>query len=255
MAPALTLHGSVAAVLVLATAAAARAAAGSRHRLAVQGRLPGTGRRRSGEPAAGPRRRGPAALLLAAPSWLVVRVGATALPVSAALVWRAWLAGPPAAALVGLVAAGPGAAALAAVATAGAPALAWRLLRHRRQARLEAALPGTVEEIARGLRSGASLRQALTEASLVAAPSLGADLATVVTALERGAGLPAALESWAAARDLGGVHLVVAALCLGAETGGARAHAVDGVATTLRQRLAAQAEARALATQTRASAR
>src|SRR5205823_14752762 len=50
-----------------------------------------------------------------------------------------------------------------------------------------------------------------------------------------------------------GTRLAVAALCLGAETGGAQARAVDGVAATLRERLAVAGEVRALTSQTRAS--
>jgi tight adherence protein B len=130
----------------------------------------------------------------------------------------------------------------------------WRLLRHRGEAELEEALPGAVEAIARGLRSGASLRQALAEAARVAAGALSDDLAGVAKAAERGATPVAALEHWARRRPTAGVRLVVAALSLGAEAGGARAQAVDGVAATLRQRLAARAEARSLATQARVSA-
>ena len=51
-----------------------------------------------------------------------------------------------------------------------------------------------------------------------------------------------------------GVRLAVAAVCLGAEAGGPQARAIDGVAATLRQRLAVAAEARALAAQARVSA-
>ena len=47
--------------------------------------------------------------------------------------------------------------------------------------------------------------------------------------------------------------MAVAALCLGAETGGAQARAIDGVAATLRDRLAVAGEVRALTSQTRAS--
>jgi tight adherence protein B len=50
------------------------------------------------------------------------------------------------------------------------------------------------------------------------------------------------------------VSLAVAALCLGADTGGAQARAVDGVAMTIRSRLAVAGEVRALASQARVSA-
>ena len=132
--------------------------------------------------------------------------------------------------------------------------VAWRLLRHRGHAALEAALPAAVEEVARGLRSGASLRQALEEAGRATPGPTGLELARVTAAAGQGASLTTALDWWAERSPLDSVGLVVAALGLGAETGGAQAQAIDGVASTLRQRLAAQAEARALATQARASA-
>ncbi len=63
-----------------------------------------------------------------------------------------------------------------------------------------------------------------------------------------------ALEAVAVRRPLPGVRLGVAALCLGAETGGAQARAVDGVAATVRERQAVAAELRALSSQARISA-
>ena len=141
----------------------------------------------------------------------------------------------------------------AAIGRTRAAALA-RLGRRRRAQRLEEAVPVALEAVARSLRSGAGLRHALSEAAAHGPVALRADLASVVTRTERGEALVDALEGWAARRPSPGVRLAVAALCLGAETGGAQARAVDGVATTLRQRLAAAAEARALAAQARASA-
>ena len=69
-----------------------------------------------------------------------------------------------------------------------------------------------------------------------------------------GAGLVEALEALAARRPRPGVRLAVAALCLGVDTGGAQARAVDGVAATMRERLAVEAEVRALSSQARMSA-
>jgi tight adherence protein B len=129
-----------------------------------------------------------------------------------------------------------------------------RLTRQRGADRFEAAVPAGLEAVARSLRSGVTLRQALAETAADGPLPLRPDLAAVVAGAERGAGLVPALEAWVAHRPSPSVRLAVAALCLGAETGGAQARAVDGVAATLRQRQAAAAEARALATQARASA-
>jgi tight adherence protein B len=128
-----------------------------------------------------------------------------------------------------------------------------RELESRAAAKAEASLPAVLEEIARRLRTGASLRQAIVEAAPSASGLLAEELELVVAALERGAALVDALEDWAASVTRTGVRLAVAALCLGAETGGAQARAVDGVAATLRERLAVASEVRALTSQTRAS--
>lgn len=241
----MTVAGPVAAVSVLAAfvvgraglAACRRSGPARRARALVATPGPGAGRHLPG-----------------APPWLGARlheVGST-LPPDAA--WRRWAAGAVLAVGLAVAAAGPAAGALAALAVLAAPCLAWQLLRHRGAAAVEAALPAAVEAMATALRSGASLRQALAEAAGVTPGTLGADLAGVADATRHGSGVVAALEAWAGRRPLPGVRLVVAALCLAAETGGAAARSVDAVAATLRQRLAAQAEARALATQARVSA-
>ena len=239
-------RGWVVVTLVLAGAGALRAAGRAARRRGPAARA---GRLRF---AAAPRR-SPLGLPAARPR-LAAALADTAVPVDPARFQAAWAGAGALLVLMALAAGGPGAAAVAAITSAGAPVLAWRLLRHRGAARIEAALPAAVEEIARSLRSGASLRQAVAEAGAATPAPLGADLAAVAAAAEQGAGLVAALEGWAIRRPLPGVQLVAAALCVCAETGGAAARAVDAVAVTLRQRLAASAEAAALATQARVSA-
>jgi len=79
-------------------------------------------------------------------------------------------------------------------------------------------------------------------------------LAIVADQAGHGSGLVEALEGLAARRPSPGVRLAVAALCLGVDTGGAQARAVDGVAATMRERLAVEAEVKALSSQARMSA-
>jgi tight adherence protein B len=134
------------------------------------------------------------------------------------------------------------------------PLVVQRSRRGRGDARFEAALPAALEAVARTLRSGASIRQAVEEAAAATPGPLGEELARVATAAARGMPLVGALEELAERRPLPGVRLAVAALCLGIETGGAQARAVDGVAATLRERLGVAAEVRALAAQARISA-
>ncbi len=232
----------VASVLVLVSLVAGRAAlrthraAGSAFRLAAL---------------SAPRR---TRLVVKAPSVLGPRLAEAGLDVDADRAWSAWLAASATAAILALPAGGPGLVAAVVVLAAMAPVVTWSLYRHRGQAAVEAALPGAVDAIARGLRSGASLRQAVAEAAAATPGELGRDLGHVAAATERGATIGASLEEWARGRPIGGVRLVVAALGLASEMGGATAQAVDGVADTLRQRLAARAEARSLATQARTSA-
>jgi tight adherence protein B len=188
-----------------------------------------------------------------APVWLVVRLAAADVRLCPGPVWRAWLIVVALAPVACWRVAGPGLAALATVVVACAPPFVMRVNRGRAAQRLEAALPAALEAVARSLRSGAGLRAAVAEAGAVTPGALGADLVQVARAAEA-SGVVAALEAWGTTRPLPGVRLAVAALCLGAETGGAQARAIDGVAVTLRQRLGVAAEARALASQARASA-
>jgi tight adherence protein B len=188
------------------------------------------------------------------------RVGAAladaALPVPAAVAWTAWLGALGGGPLLALVVGGPGLAAVALAVVAAAPVLVVRARRGLAGTRIEQSLPGALEAVARSLRSGASLRQAVEEAGRARAigPQLAAELSRAAAEASQGGGLVVALEGVAARRPLAGVRLGVAALCLGAETGGAQARAVDGVAATVRERLAVAAELRALSSQARISA-
>ena len=128
------------------------------------------------------------------------------------------------------------------------------LLRGRADRRVERDLPDLLDAVARSLRSGSSLRRAVDEAAGSVEGPLRDDLVRVRRSLEAGDPLGGALERWATARPLPGVRLAVAALALGAETGGASAQAVDGVAATLRTNLGIAAEVRALSSQARLSA-
>jgi tight adherence protein B len=228
------------AVLVVAAAGAARAAwrASVRHRA--------VGRLRASSPA------GPGWSLVP-PAWARVRLERADLSADAGVLWTVEVAGlaggVPLAALVG----GPGLAVVVALVVGGGPLLGLSLAGDRRDRRIEARLPEVLEGLARSLRSGASLRLALGEVGAAVPGALGADLRGVVTAADAGLPLPTALDGWAERRALPGVRLAVATLGLGAETGGAQARALDGVASTLRGRLAVAAEVRALSSQARLS--
>ena len=227
---------------VLATGAALRAALGSSARSRVRGRLP--------RAAITPNLRWRP---VRAPVWFARALDDGAIPLEPAAAWTGALTGVGLLATAGAMVGGPALLLLAAAAGAGGVAVLLLGRRGRSTTLLEHALPGALEAVARSLRSGASLRAAMAEAAAATDGRLGAELARVDAEAQRGVPLVAALDALAARLPSPGVRLAVAALGLGVETGGAQARAVDGVATTLRDRFAATAEARALAAQTRAS--
>ena len=120
--------------------------------------------------------------------------------------------------------------------------------------RLVADLPGALEDVARSLRSGTSLRVALAEASTAAAGPARTDLGVVVERIDRGVSVGSALDAWAVRRRAPEVRLAVAALGLGLDAGFTSARTVDGVAATLRERAALAGEVAAQAAQARLSA-
>jgi tight adherence protein B len=228
----------LAAALVLVTAMAARQA--------VRATRAQAGRRRMRAHAGPHDGRGLALLALPAPPWLERWLERAGSERPASSVWSVWVVCGAAGPALALVVAGAAVAVLVAACAVVIPVVVLHTRRHRGGARLEEGLPGALEAMARSLRSGAGLRQAVGEAA-VATPELARQAG-------QGASLVEALEGLAARHPMPGCRLAVAALCLGVETGGAQARAVDGVAATLRDRLAVTAEVKALASQARVSA-
>jgi tight adherence protein B len=187
------------------------------------------------------------------PSRLASALADAEIPVSAERAWLMWTALTAVGVMAGAALGGPALAVGGVVVGAAGPAFVLRARRGTAAARAEAALPGALEAVARALRSGGSLRQAIGEAASATPGALGAELRVVAASTERGTPLVDAMDAWHDRSPRPGVRLAVAALCLGAETGGAQARAVDGVAATLRERLAVEGEVRALTSQTRAS--
>lgn len=189
--------------------------------------------------------------LLAPPARVAERLEDAALPFPPAACWTGWCGagalGVPAAALVG----GAGLGLVVALAVAGGPALVLAARRGRAVQELETALPDALDAVARSLRSGAVLRDAIAEAA--GAGRLGVELRRVVDDADRGVPLVVAVDSWAGWIPAPGVRLTAAALALAAEGGGAAARAVDGVAATLRANQAVAHEVRAQSSQARTS--
>jgi len=237
---------------VLATGAAARVA----HRLSRRGTVACRFSTEPGASTGGDDLVGGGRWLAEPPTRAAAALAEADLPVSASVAWTGWLGALGVGPLVAAVVGGGGLAGVVALGLVIGPLLVLRTRRGRADARLEQALPGALEAVARSLRSGASLRQAVEEAGTAAGTgrALAGELTRAASEAAHGASLVSALEGVGARRPLPGVRLGVAALCLGAETGGAQARAVDGVAATVRERLAVAAELRALSSQARISA-
>jgi tight adherence protein B len=152
-----------------------------------------------------------------------------------------------------LVALGPVAVVLLASAVVALDLAARRTAPARRTAAAERQLPFVLESVARRLRAGGSLAQALADAAPARPPELQASWAALVRRIPV-EGVEASLDAWAGGWGLRSVRLAAAALALAASTGGSPARAIDGVAATLRARLALADEIRALSSQARASA-
>jgi tight adherence protein B len=155
-----------------------------------------------------------------------------------------------------------GAGLLAAVATGGrillaaalaGPPVAVHLARGRLDRRRTAQLPDALDAVGAGLRGGLGLAGAVEGAASVG-PPLGPELAGIGAEVRAGRPLADAVARWQRASGDPATSLAAAALGVAATVGGPGARAVDGAAASLRDRLAAEAEADALATQAKASA-
>lgn len=165
-----------------------------------------------------------------------------------------WAGGIVAMATLSWAVGGPTLAALGAGFAAVLPGAILRACRDRADVRLEAALGPALEAVARSVRSGAGLAQAVEEAATAAPALLAGDLRLLTGSVRRGMGFVEALERWPISRPLPGVRLAAAAIALAAESGGPPGQPLDGVASSLQERAALRRETRALASQARLSA-
>lgn len=149
---------------------------------------------------------------------------------------------------------GPVGAALVTIAAIAAHYVWHRHLRAATRDRRRQQLPEALERLAGGLRTGSSLPHALAETGRSTDAPLGPELTEMAKTAEGGRPLVQVLDRWTEANDDTGTRLAATALALAAVVGAAPARAIDGVATTLRERLAQSAERRAQATQARYSA-
>lgn len=168
-------------------------------------------------------------------------------------VWTGWCAAASLSAAVGLVVGGVGLAVVVVAVVVGAPVLAWSCRRGRAERLVDDALPDVLDAVARSLRTGATLPHALREGASTTRGRVGLELGALVAEVDAGTPLASAIDAWVARCPTRGVRLVGAALSLSAETGGAAARALDGVATTMRADAALVGELRAQSSQARLS--
>ena len=176
------------------------------------------------------------------------------LELTSAQVWRGLAAVVVLGAGFGAIQAGPVGAPIGAVALVAGAVIALRANRHRRGRMLDAQLPGFLEAIARGLRTGLQLGPATVEAAASTPAPLRDEIAPLADELQRGLRSADVFDRWARRRPDTGAGLAAAAMAFAATAGGARARAIDGVAATLRDRAALNMEVRSLTSQARVSA-
>ena len=161
---------------------------------------------------------------------------------------------------IGVVAAGLLAVALSpvlvvpavlAVVVAGPVALV--LTRTRRERAFATGLPVALEQVAAELRGGGTVANAIDRLAL-GSNAVAADLRRVHVRTRLGLSLADALGGWPVDHDAPGVRAAAGALAVATTMGGRAADAIDGLASSLRHRLDAVAEARSLSAQARLSA-
>jgi tight adherence protein B len=133
-----------------------------------------------------------------------------------------------------------------------------RRMKGRRRAAREAApmqeqLADAVRTIVSALRAGLSIPQALGYAARESQPPIADGLGILVVGLETGVPFDEAVDAWATHAGGEDARLVASVLRLNRRTGGDLPMVLDRVGDTLRERLAARRELRALTAQARLS--
>jgi tight adherence protein B len=137
------------------------------------------------------------------------------------------------------------------VAIAGPAGL--HVARARRAQHFARALPGAMEQIAAELRGGGSVASAVEHLADSSSP-IARDAHRMRSRTRLGLSFVEALRAWPSEREAAGVRAAAGALAVASTMGGHAADAIDGLASSLRNRLDASAEARALSSQARLSA-
>jgi tight adherence protein B len=154
---------------------------------------------------------------------------------------------------LGLMVVGPAGLLIGGGAAAAAPILWIRRRRRLQDEAVEAQLADLAASVAVAVRSGLSIPQAIAFAADEAEPPLRDRLDLIMAEQRVGAPLERALSAFADAVGTDDARLLVLILSTHARTGGNLAVALEEVADTLRHRVAARRELRALTAQGRVS--
>jgi tight adherence protein B len=184
---------------------------------------------------------------------IVGALDAAALDIPPATALQYWAVALTIGVVLGLALAGVNAAfALAAAVVAGGP-LGLHMLRGRRARLAAAAVPASIERVASELRAGGTITTAITGMAR-GDGALASDFALIDARVRLGSPIADALRAWSTERSAQGIDVAAGALAMCAAVGGRSADALEGVASSLRDRRAVAAEARALSAQGRLSA-
>jgi tight adherence protein B len=126
-----------------------------------------------------------------------------------------------------------------------------RHMRRRRRQQFDAQLPDFLVSLAGALRAGAGLQPAFQHIASQSRPPLSQEFALVLREQRLGLGLPQALQSLHTRMPTDSCGLMVSALLVASQTGGALAETLESVSRTLRSRLHWLGRVRALTAQGR----
>ena len=191
------------------------------------------------------------------PRWLERRVAraldAAALDVPPAQACSTWTIGCVVACIIGAALGGTALAVVAVFVASVGPPFVVHSMRHRRARRVAAAVPEVLDRIGAELRAGGTIASAVAGVGSSDSPLAG-DFARVELRTRIGAAPEEALAAWARERPAPGIDAAAGALALCASIGGRAADALEGLSSSLRDRIAVAAEAEALSSQARMSA-
>src|SRR4051794_38692635 len=165
----------------------------------------------------------------------------------AGVVVRTWLLLVAAAGVFG-AAMRPEFGALASLLALGAGPVILVLARHRAERRAAVSLPAMLRLVASELRVGGTMSTALDTVAQPPHP-LARDMARVRARVDLGASLDDALARWIDERPIAGARAAAGALTLASSVGGPASDAIDGLASSVADRIAAAAETRAQSAQ------